>query len=90
MKKTIFLSLFLFGCASVTPSSFKGPSGKNAFSMQCSGMGRTIEECYKKAGELCPKGYNIINNDKGNSMILPAGNTFFVTTQERLVIECKN
>ena len=40
------------GCASVAPVKFVGPNGKAAYSMRCSGMGRSMEECYQKAGEV--------------------------------------
>jgi len=47
-------SFGLIGCMSISPTSFKGPSGKQAYSMMCSGMGRTMDACYQKAGEVCP------------------------------------
>jgi hypothetical protein len=31
-----------------------GPLGKTAYSMKCSGMDRTLEQCYVKAGEVSP------------------------------------
>lgn len=48
-------------CAEVHPREFRGPNGKTAYSMRCSGMGRTLDDCYQKAGELCPVGYYIID-----------------------------
>ncbi|NIJ43264.1 hypothetical protein FHS78_003576 [Parvibaculum indicum] len=50
--------LALGGCA-VTASPVTGPEGKTAYSMKCSGYMRTLDDCYKKAGELCPTGYTI-------------------------------
>jgi hypothetical protein len=79
----------LTGCAAIEPVSFSGPSGKSAYSMRCSGMGRTVDMCYQKAGELCPKGYVIIDksneivgmtNSYGNVMMIP---------KNSLAIECK-
>lgn len=60
MKILCILILFLVsGCASIQPVKFNGPTGKTAYSMKCSGMGRTLEQCYVKAGEVCPNGYSI-------------------------------
>ena len=49
----------LAGCVSV--NEVKGPDGKPAFAVGC---GRATA-CYKKAGELCPDGYDFV--DKNNS-----------------------
>jgi len=58
----LFVVFFtLTSCMSVDPQPFRGPNGKPAYSMQCSGMGRTIDERYRKAGEVCPDGYNIVD-----------------------------
>ncbi len=56
-------SIELIGCMSISPTSFKGPSRKQAYSMICSGMGKTMDAYYRKAGEVCPNGYNIINRN---------------------------
>ena len=59
------LVLLLTSCASIEPRAIepretRRPSGNLAYSMTCSGQGRTLDLCYKKANELCPNGYNII------------------------------
>jgi len=83
------LVVLLSGCAAIEPVAFSGPNGKSAYSMRCSGMGRTVDMCYQKAGELCPKGYLIIEksneivgmtNSYGNVMMIP---------KNSLAIECK-
>jgi hypothetical protein len=56
--------------------------------MRCSGMGRTLEMCYQKAGELCSNGYNIVGQD--NSMIaVPVNGSIMAAPQRNLTIECK-
>ena len=58
-RTLLTLSAFaLAACAGIQPKPFVGPNGKTAYSMHCSGMGRTLEACYQKAGEICPAGYN--------------------------------
>jgi hypothetical protein len=56
---------FLVACAAIEPQQFVGPNNKTAYSMKCSGMGRTLDACYKKAGGICPGGYNIIDRATG-------------------------
>ena len=65
MKKltTVIVSiLILFGCSvNVKPVRFKGPNGNVAYSMKCSGSGRTLEKCYIIASKICPEDYEIIH-----------------------------
>ena len=85
----LVLIIFLFfGCASVHPSPFKGPNGKDAYSMKCSGMGRTLDKCFSKAGELCPTGYNIISQSSG-TVAVPVGGSIMAAPKQALAIECK-
>ena len=82
------LFLLLASCASIEPQEFKGPSGKSAYSMKCSGMGRTLDDCYKKAGEVCPSGYNII--DRASSIAaIPVRGGLLAAPQHNLAVECK-
>lgn len=37
---------FLVACAAIEPQQFVGPNSKTAYSMKCSGMGRTLDACY--------------------------------------------
>ena len=76
--------LLLSGCMGVSPVKINGPSGKTAYSMKCSGMGRTLEDCYVKAGEICPNGYQIVDRASGYAQIGSIG-----AMQHSLVIECK-
>ena len=78
----------LVSCASVQPHEFRGPSGKTAYSMRCSGMGRSLDECYKKAGELCPTGYNIVDRTTATVGVPVNGGTM-IAPQNTLAIECK-
>ena len=56
MRSFALLSLVLVtSCASVEPKPFRGPNGNAAYWMECSGMGRTLDACYKKADELCQR-----------------------------------
>ena len=84
----LFVCFSLIGCMAIEPIAFKGPSGKNAYSMKCSGMGRTIQACYQKAGEVCPNGYNIIENSSSSLAYMNQG-TLMMVPQKEMAIECK-
>lgn len=86
MKKLVALMscIVLAGCASVTPEKFIGPSGSAAYTMKCSGSGLDWDDCYKKAGEICPNGYEII--DKSSDVI---GGASGISTRRHMVLECK-
>ena len=58
------LTLSLASCNTIDPNinanRFTGPGGKTAYSMVCNGIGQTLDSCYKKADQLCPAGYNVL------------------------------
>lgn len=65
MKKLVVLTAFLVaGCA--VPSEIKTPSGKQGFAIQCTGP----TACYKSAGEKCPAGYAIIEDNHDDRMVV--------------------
>lgn len=84
----VLVSLSLGGCMAIEPIAFKGPSGRDAYSMKCSGMGRNMQACYQKAGEVCPKGYNIIENSSSSVAYMDQGTMMMVPRRE-MAIECK-
>lgn len=78
----------LAGCMSIDPVPFRGPDGKQAYSMKCSGMGRSLDACYQKAGEVCPSGYNIVDRPSGTVGFMNQG-TMMMAPANGLVIQCK-
>jgi hypothetical protein len=84
----VLVAVFLVSCAAIKPKQFIGPNGKTAYSMRCSGMGRTLDACYQKAGEICPKGYNIIDHISG-TIALPVNGSIMAAPQYNLMIECR-
>ena len=93
MKKltiiTIFFLMILIGCAGINPVKFKGPNARDAYSMLCSGMGRTWDKCYVKAGEVCPNGYDIIDQ-RSSTVAIPTGSGMIAAPKQNLAIECKD
>lgn len=84
----VAIPLFLTAYAAIEPQQFVGPNGKTAYSMRCSGMGRTLDACYKKAGEVCSSGYTIIDRASG-TVAVPVNGGIMAAPQHNLAIECK-
>ena len=61
----VALILLLASCGTmdpqIDPNKFTGPNGRPAYGMVCNGIGQSLEACYKRAGELCPNGYEVLN-----------------------------
>lgn len=97
MGKIVMLSLLALAACEVTPEPFKGPNNRPAYSMRCSGGSRTIVECYNKASDLCPKGYNILGHSNvgiggvytGNNVNGFQSGIISGATKETLAVECK-
>lgn len=91
ISKFIAFSVFLIlltSCAEIVPVPFMGPNGEQAYSMICSGMGRSPERCYQKAGEICKSGYTIIGRDV-SVVTVPINGQIVVAPQAHIAIECK-
>ena len=84
----LLFTVLLASCASIEPNQFVGPDGNTAYSMKCSGLGRTLDDCYQKAGELCPSGYKIVNLTL-ETVIVPSGDSVIAAPKRNLAIECK-
>jgi hypothetical protein len=78
----------LSACASIQPQSIRGPNGKPAYAMECSGFGRTLQACYAKAGEVCANGYTIVDKATG-TIAVPINGSIMAAPQNSLVVECK-
>ncbi|KAB2869544.1 MAG: hypothetical protein F9K36_16650 [Burkholderiaceae bacterium] len=76
----------LVACTTIEPQEFRGPNGKTAYSMKC---GSRMDGCYKKAGEVCPNGYNIIDRASGTVAVPVYGGGIVAAPQHNLAIECK-
>src|SRR5215471_2667630 len=73
----------LAGCVSV--NEVKGPDGKPALAVGC---GRATA-CYKKAGELCPDGYEFVNSSTGTVIVPTANGGSVGGPTTTILVECK-
>ena len=85
----ILVALILVSCASIKPVKFVGPNGSEAYTMKCSGLGRTLEKCYVKAGQVCPSGYNVVNRSS-STVATTINGQLLAAPQHNLTIECKS
>jgi hypothetical protein len=67
------LAIALPGCA-VTATRIHGNDGNAYQYIECEGFWRTLDDCYLKANEICPAGYEIDNDaaprDSYNSSLI--------------------
>ena len=72
------ISLQITGCA--ISRKMMTPDGENGYYISCNGLAVGMNVCYKKASEVCPDGYTIIEsqNSTGNGL------------KKGIFIECKS
>lgn len=88
MRLAIFVFPVLLAACAIAPRQFVGPNGGTAYSMRCSGMGRSLDACYQKSGEICPSGYTIIDRSTG-VIGVPTTGGMLIAPRESIAIECK-
>lgn len=82
------LALAAAGCASVNPVPITGPSGRPGYAMQCSGMGRSIEQCYQVVGQKCASGYQVVSRSS-ELIAMPVNGSMAMAPRTGLVVECR-
>jgi hypothetical protein len=61
-KHLIIFCVVLTGCATAT--TINGPDGQQAQLIECNGAMLTISSCFKKANDVCPAGYALLQNSE--------------------------
>jgi len=80
--------VLVISCASIEPKPFRGPNGNAAYWMECTGMGRTLDACYKKADELCLRRWVLVDMVTEMNAV-PVGNGFIFEPWYSIAIECR-
>lgn len=87
----VLLVVALAGCAAAHKTVM--PDGRTGLSINCSGAAMSWNQCYEKAGDKCPHGYDIISKDGdgGNGMAGGSGSGFFGASgnSRALMVACK-
>jgi len=81
MKKLFLLILLVITGCNTNAVKIIGPSGNEAYSIDC---GAHVQNCLKKAGELCPHGYIDISSTSEPVLV---GNV--LASKNHMAIECK-
>ena len=73
------MATILGGCTTAVP--IMAPSGTYGYSLNSSSSG-DIGACYRKAGEMCPAGYDVIDQHNKSP-------GFFTNADRSLIVRCK-
>lgn len=88
-KSLILLATILLASCAVPVTQISGPNGQPAFVLKCSGYGRDRQDCLAKAGEICPAGYAVVDdNSQVNGAVVTRYNVI-VAHKEYMTISCK-
>lgn len=77
------LAMLVTGCVDVTTTA--GTDGRPTYTIDCDGE---PDGCFTKAGELCPRGYYLLDRKAGTSEV-PYTAGVIAAPHTRLLIECK-
>ena len=94
MKKTILVLfiipqlLFTAVLGSDSPESATDQDKKETYTVTCGGTGKSWNDCYQEAEDLCPSGYTITKKSTGVISTPVFGNST-LAPGKKIVIECK-
>jgi hypothetical protein len=80
----------LTGCVSATPTTL--PDGTAGQIIRCNGRYSSIADCYQKAGETCPAGYDIVGGAaEAQPFAVASGGTFAAgaTASRSMLVHCR-
>lgn len=86
-----FSAAALSGCAIAHKTVM--PDGRQGLSINCSGAAMSWNNCYEKAGDQCPRGYDIISKDGDGVAGFGAGSGWAAGTAastRTLMVACKS
>jgi len=94
MKKSVLIVivispiLFTASLASDLSKSFSELNKKSTYTVSCSGIGKSWDDCYQEADTLCPDGYNIIKKSTGVISTQVYGKSTLAPSK-KLILECQ-
>jgi hypothetical protein len=87
MNRLIIVTcLFISACATATKITL--PNGDSGYDISCAGTGVSVSECFRKAGEVCPSGYDVIASHNQGGNIYWQGQ-YITTSDKGMLITCK-
>lgn len=83
--------LSLASCA--VSKSVVMPSGQHGYTVNCSGAALSWADCYQKAGETCPQGYDVADKSDEHGGPVVAANRYGLfgapVMDRTMLIQCK-
>lgn len=82
--------LMLAGCVSSAKTVL--PDGRQGQIVSCPGLAHSMADCWAKAAEVCPKGYDVVGTDAESATAYSAtpGYAFGGSVMQRaLMVSCK-
>jgi hypothetical protein len=70
-------------------------NGMNAWEISCDGMAHSVGTCLKRAGEVCPEGFDFLNSSEGTAggVIVPntaiGGASVVPVVKRSIIVACK-
>lgn len=62
------LPLALAACTTARQTAL--PGGGQGYAIGCSGIQHTMDDCYARAAEMCPAGYDIVAADEESTPVI--------------------
>lgn len=84
------LCVALSGCVSARPLTL--PSGARGEVVRCGGMAHSIADCYERAGEACPLGYDIVSeNGEAHPLVMATSSSLIggSVVRRSLIVQCR-
>lgn len=72
-----FTLLALAGCVSARPMTM--PSGARGEMISCNGIQHSMADCFARAGDDCPNGYDVVGDDQETQPFLASNGGFSAT-----------
>jgi hypothetical protein len=83
------ICVILTGCTTARPIGL--PSGDQGEIIRCNGIQHSLEDCYIKAGEVCPNGYDVLTGGETfgpNSKLAALGGNNVGAIDRSLIVHC--
>ena len=78
------------GLVDASVTEVVAPSGRPGYSLKCSGWGRNIVDCYRKAVEVCPHGYDVERQYTGTTWVPSPKRGVIIAPKNSMIISCRD
>ena len=96
MRRVLGIAVILSGIAvgviaCTSASKTYGPSGQEAYSINCSGPRHSWDDCYQKAGKVCgARGYEIVERSRDSGTRVSLSDPSVYDFERVMLVECNS